>query len=444
VSLSKDIARRAEQKEKKRIIELAKEFDAGKTIDSFQVFDSEIIPHILEEKPLLMLENFRNTDPSLPTNFIFYSKILVPICPDCYCNSNPELIRPYLERNLILPILADHLTTYRTDFLDLAFQYPYIGTHTFRFVRYLRCASKDSEGLCPRCFNKVRNGILKKLQVLNVGEQKRGLLKRYLEEFVFPSLFPADAIETNILGQVAEVIGQKNFGLLRLLSNQAYTLYNLRNAQIFEAIPQVAQHDLSNISASLRQMNVSAGSEVADNIDEKKWVAHSLNIDYTPDVPVEDYLDVILPRRKKINNLVNELISSKDKSQHLPMIQDALWKINEELSVSKTIESLTFATRFVSDNSGILFGMLMGGLIGYYSGSFAGCGLGSIGGLASSVAGKVVLKRNAFKLPRYPKKTLEWIKEKCEGSEEKALSKILSKDIKTIQVWALKERLKKP
>jgi hypothetical protein len=44
-------------------------------------------------------------------------------------------------------------------------------------------------------------------------------------------------------------------------------------------------------------------------------------------------------------------------------------------------------------------------------------------------------------LPKPPKKTVEWIKEKFESQEERLFAKLLSTDIPTIQVWSLRKKL---
>jgi len=178
-------------------------------------------------------------------------------------------------------------------------------------------------------------------------------------------------------------------------------------------------------------------------MEERKWIVKALDIDCNSRMPVEDYLDIIIPRRKKVNRLVDELISNPEKGRILSNIKDEVWKINKEVATSKAVEMLTFSTNFVSENAQILFGMLMGGLIGYSSGSFLACGLGSTAGLGAGLVEKLVAKHGVFRISKYPRKTMEWIKEKIENPEEKLLSLMLSKDIRTIQVWALRRKLKK-
>jgi hypothetical protein len=89
---------------------------------------------------------------------------------------------------------------------------------------------------------------------------------------------------------------------------------------------------------------------------------------------------------------------------------------------------------------------MIGALAGYSSASVIGCAvpesLSTLGGLLGAAVGKVI-PSDKIKVPKPPKKTLEWIKEKIERPEERLLSIVLDKDIKTIQVYLLKKKIRK-
>lgn len=445
--MSKNARERIDKRERERINKVSQAFDDGKHVTWPEVFDSEVIPKILLEQPFSFIEGFYEEDVLLPVNCLLFPRILVTICIHCDCNNNPELIKPYLERQMILPILNSPLSYFKPDFADLIAQYPYIGAETFRFLKYVQLVTSEEAqrgSLCPHCFDEHCEGILKKISKINLDPKKTNYAKGLLEGTTFPSLSPTYPQEFQILREIEDVIDKKNIELLYPLTNKAIVLHTLRSSQIFNAIPQVSQKDLSNIAEILRKIELPLDPTIIDQIEEKRWAAEALNIDYNPKMPVEDYLDIIQPRRNKINSLLSELMLSEEKNQQLTRIDDEVWKINEEISSSKALESLTFLTSFVSDNAKFLFAMLLGGLIGYSSASFAGCGLGSVGGLASATLGKLISKHVPFKVPKYPKRTLEWVKEKIESPEERLLSIMLSKDIKVIQAWTLERKLKKP
>jgi len=437
--------KRTDRKERKRIDSLAKSIDDGKEITSAEIFDSEIIPRFLEERPLSFIDGFRKENPMFPVNCLLFSKVLVTICPHCSCNENAELIEPYLERQLILPILTAPLSYFETRFADLVVQYPYVGPHAFNFIKWIQAlaSEENTPEMCPHCFGERAERILKKISESKLNQRSKDYAKGLLEQTTFPLLTPTASQETEILSHVEEAVDQEDIRLLSLLAHKAQKLHSLRSSQIFAAIPEVAQDDLSNIDRILQKSELSIDPSVADQIEEEKRIIEALNIDYNPELPVEDYLDIVLPRKKKINSLLDDLISGKGKDQRISEITDEVWRINEEISSSKAIESLTFLTNFVSNNAKILFGMLIGGLIGYSSGSFAGCGLGGIGGIVSGIFGKYVSKRAGLKVPKYPRRTIEWIREKIESPEERLLSIMLAKDIRVIQTWALRKRLKK-
>jgi hypothetical protein len=441
----KGLYKRLDEEEGKRLDEAADAIESGKTVELPDIFGNEIMPKMLEEKPLLLLSSLNKTDLELPANCLTYSKVLGEVCPGCDCTKNPELIKPYLEREMVLPILLAPLAEYKSAFADLVIQYPYIGSQTLDFLRMARLLSAD-EGkgaLCPTCFDERCKEILKRVSIVSKDRKLADKLKTYLDDVVFPNLSPADYNEVKILEGIADAVTQNSLTKLQPLSDQAEVLFNLRNAEIFEATPEVNHDDLLNISQALRDTDYSQNFDFSKEILGKAWMVKALRIDYDPKMPIEDYLDIIGPRRKKVNSLISQLAAEKGKNAQLSEIRNEIQKINQEISSSKAVESITFATAFVHDNASILWGMLIGGLIGYSSASFAGCGVGSLAGVFGGIAEKIVSRKGAFSIPRYPKKTVEWLKEKIESPEERLLSILLAKDIKTIQVWNLRRRLRK-
>lgn len=444
--MSKEI-RRIDKREEEKCERLWQALQSGENITSLEIFESKSVANMLEEEPLSIQPSFRETSVALPMNCLLFSKILVTICPMCSCSGNPKLLRPYLEREMVLPILTFPLQHYNADFANLIIKYPYIGAETYLFVKEAHAFTSPlgrKSYMCPHCFGEDCEKILKRLSETIRDKKKAESAIEYLKDVTFPYLTPTLDQESQILQEIQAAVDGKRLDLLYPLTRKASLLETLRMSQAFEAIPHVAHEDLSNIAETTRKIGLSLDTEIAKQIAERELVVKALNIDYDPAMPLEDYLDIIVPRRKKINSLVNELILSKDRDKKLSKLNDEIWEINEEISSSKAIETLTFLTDFVSDNAKILFGMLLGGLIGYSSASFAGCGLGSsLGGLSSAAFQKVVSKYEVFKIPKYPKKTLEWLKEKIEGPEERLLAMMLSKDIRVIQTWAVRKKLKK-
>jgi len=287
---------------------------------------------------------------------------------------------------------------------------------------------------CEHCYErKLCKPIMKKLLENPKGEKFEDLL----DEVVLPSLYPDFQEERHILAEIQEAVEQKKFELLEPLSAKSELLETLRFAQAFGAIPQTSQETLIDVTRALEEIGISLDTEVIKRITNEDFIVTALNLDYNPEISVNDYLDIIMPRRKKINSIVRELISSE--KGNLSSIKDEIWRINKEISSSKKIETLTFLTDFIHSSAPILFGMFAGALLGYSSINLAGCGLG---GLLGGIAGKLT-QRKSFKIPKHPKKTIEWMKVKIESPQEKLLSIMLSKEIKVIQMWNLRRKLKK-
>ena len=435
-----DLYERIDKEESKRIDRAAEIFAKEERISLPEIVENETIVAELESAPRLWTSGFSEANVSFPMNSIMYSKILNAICPHCSCSKNPDLIKPYLERGVVLPVLIGPLKDYPADFASLIIQHPYIGRKTFRFLRFVRRYSSDEKGgLCSKCFSNTCKDILNDLTSLPVGKTTLDLLKTACGN-TLSWLYPAQRPETRVLSSIGDCIKQKNLKFLRPLMEKAWALSNLRNSQAFRAVPQVSQSDLLNIDEVLRKNYSFTGSA---SVQDKELALKALNLDYDPTIPVEEYLDIVLPRKKRINCLIEEVLSSKDGQRDISRIEEEIWKINSELSSSKTIETLTFTTSFVFDNAKVISSILIGALIGYSSGSFAGCGIGGAGGLfAGEIAQRFSGRFGKFKVRKYPKKTAEWLKSKIEGPEERLLATILSKDIRAVQVWSLRRKLK--
>ena len=438
--MSGDIYERIDLEEKKRIKQAAETFHKEKRISLSEIVGNETIERELIKGPRLWASSFPEANASLPLNSLIYSKILTSICPKCTCAKNPSLIKPYLERGVILPVLLNPLRDYSAAFANLIIQYPYIGAESYRFLRFVRRECSDVKGgMCTNCYSKKWIRILRDLDNLPILEKIKDPLKAGFMATSF-WLYPAEEPEVSLLTSIENSVKQKeNLKTFLPLAESAWTISNLRNSQVFRAIPQVSQLDLRNIAQVLRQKYAYKGNT---HIQDKELALEALNLDYNPSMPVEDYLDIVLPRKKKINSLVDEILSSKGKQADFSRIEDEIWQINKEISTSKTLETLTFTTDFVFDNTRVLSSMLIGAMIGYSSGSFAACGMGSAIGLLTGGAVQRFSGKLKFKVRNYPRKTVEWLQSRIEGTEEQLLATILSKDISTIQVWSLRKKLK--
>ena len=337
--------------------------------------------------------------------------------------------------------MTNTLDNYPEKFANQVIQYPYIGSKAFNLLRKVKMHSSDEKGgMCGDCFGKECEKIKNDIDLLTKDEKIGNSLKTFCNQ-TFGYLYPTKAPEAKLLFSIEESIQNKHLRNLRPLQSKAWALANLRNSQAFNALPQLNQSDLLNIDEAVKNNYASKG---LNTLSDKEFALKSLNLDYNPSMPIEEYLDTIVPRKQKINKLVEGLLTSKDRNKEILQIQEEIWKINKEISSSKKIETLTWTTNILFNNIKVLSTALIGALIGYTSGNFTACGLGGAGGfVAGEVINKVSGKYGDFKIPKYPAKTAEWLKSKIEGSEERVLATVLSKDIKAIQVWSLRKKLNK-
>lgn len=435
------ILRRIDQKEKARVLTLEKELKKKKTINTADAFDSETIPRWLEEKPISSSNAFLANDVVLPLNCVLFSKVLLSICPRCECVANPELLKPYLDRELVLPILTSNMQGYSAKFARMITQYPYIGPRTLLFLKLHALSHKRV--LCPHCYRDAIKDIDANLNAISLTPQGKTALKYRVHHVLAGSLIPTFDPEIQVLRDSQEAAKSGSARTLLSLVDQADILQRLRVSSLFDAVPNVLQEDLQNIVELARELSLKFDESFTGHLEEAERVMTSLNLEYSPSVPVEQYLDIMLPRRQKITKLVDLLLSSGSdrRESHVKHLNDEIWEINRQISTSRGLESLSFVTEFASDNIGIITGMLVGGLLGYTSASFAGCGIGGMVGASLGAAGRLLKK--PFKVRKLPAKTIEWIEAKIEGPGEKLMSMALAKDLPTIQIYQLRKKLKR-
>jgi hypothetical protein len=429
--------------ESDRITDIQKRFDKGEAIESAEIFQSSEINKLIQRGSTLYTSSFAQAIETMPASCLFHPRILIEICTACSCVKYPDVLKPYLDRNLVLPVLTTSLAQFPSNFAEMITQRPYISVQSYNFIRSSWYRSdwgeekKDEEAVCPHCFSVQKNRILSKINN-NADKTTSAYMKEYVEYCAFPILHPVSMLNFRLLNYIEEAVDNKNFSIIPNVTNYAVTCNTLRLSSMLNSMPQVASSDVINIKSELSKLDLENRS---NEIDVKMNALQALGLDYNPKLSVPEYLDIILPRREKVNALVDNLLAGNNKDKVLSNINDQIWKINSELSSSKKIEMLTYSSDFVFDNAGVLFSLLVGGIIGYGYGSSIGCGVGSgLGSLGGYVGSKVAKKR--LKLPKYPKKTAEWLKEKVENPQERILATALSKDIKAIQVWNIKRKLK--
>ncbi len=350
---------------------------------------------------------------------------------------NPSLIRPYLERDVILPVLSENLKFYSPAFLNLIVQYPYMSNQARFFFKY---HSHTDFRACPDCYNKLWPMMLSKIRKSRLDQKQKESIIRLFKNETKSALAGPCAGELIILDQLIKAVDDEDLKSIKAISNKGVLLSSLRFAAALNAIPQVNRSHLPNVKRLSSELGC-IDSKFIEHAKEEELMAKVLKIDYNPKMPIDDYLDIILPRRKKISELINRVLEQNNKENYISQVNDALWAINKEVNSSKSLETLNFVSELVSSNAGLISSLIVGAAIGFSSANLLGCGLGSAGGAAAGIASKKVAQHGKLKIPKYPTRTKEWLKAKLESPQERLISILLCKDLNAIQIWSLRKKL---
>jgi len=382
----------------------------------------------------------------LPSTTIFGDSTVLSICEGCACVKKPELLEPYLERNMVLPVLMASYQYYSKDFIDLILSYPHVSCAEYVFFKRLHLMTLSEEYIkkgyiCPHCAEKEKEEIKLALEKGRFPVKIKSILKKKLEWTAFPNLEPYLYPDYLLLSELAHSLGKKDLQRFQQIVSMTECIKILRTAQSFSLIPQIDYDSLETVQKLLQ--NRKELEIDYDIIDVRNSVLKGFNLSYSPSIPIETYLDVLSSRRKKIRNLVDKIISGAEPQSEtfLSNLHKEVERINSEvreLEASKRRKFLTLSTNFVKQNKSVVTGCLIAAGIGLTGASLAACGVAGGAGIAAKAASKYV----KISVPREAEDVKEAVYKALEPGYEELLSRYLSKDLDVIQVWHLKRRFK--
>lgn len=374
---------------------------------------------------------------SLPSVSVFYERILSPVCPRCDCVNQPNLIEPYLERGLVIPILTSMYRHYPTHFVETILRYPHLSFPEFDAYRTTRLRQMESGYYCPHCDRKAIKQFMSMARRVVVKTRLDQILSALLdaEPFLPPERSLVDLMKECILK-----------GDNRGLNEAIFTIHNaafFRAAEACSAIPQLSLSDkMLRRSPSKPKLNIP--QVPFETVDVRDSVLSGLKLAYNPTIPLETYLDIIEPRRRTISHLVRGITAKANppSREFLSNLQGEIERINvevREIKASKKAQVLSLLTNFFSQNKEVMGGLLTGAVLGFRELGLIGCASGS---LLGSIGTGTLKKFGHIKVPSEAKELEQKIVQRIEPGFEKVLSFYLSKDIRAIQVWQLQRRIK--
>jgi hypothetical protein len=434
--MNKAFLKKLDASEFSRVKEKTDELRERESLQINSLFRSDIAAKTLEKGNQAFVNGFDQK--ILPNAVPFSDRVFLEICPFCECVRCPELLTPYLEKGLVVPILGAHYRYYAPRFIESILGYPYISSFEFdsaRMLTFQRTTAKLMSKTEVTTLEKKCNSLIQSLPI----NKKQKLWESDKLEIIFINLQPYFYPDNKILQKLFKSLEEKSARSFNRLFLLSHVVYSFRNSQVFSFIPQVEIQQLDTLKL-LNQREY--GRAKFDISDIRDFIMTGLKLSYDPSIPLRLYLDIVSERKSKISKIVNNIIdrAKPEKKTFFANLQTELEHINQEveaLKSSKKRVAFDLVTNFALQNKTIVAGIIMGASMGIAGLGLVGCGAG----IASGIVTKIVSKKAEISVPKEADALVKKLSTVLEPNYEKILAKALSSNINAIQIWQLRKKI---
>jgi hypothetical protein len=365
------------------------------------------------------------------TAYPYNDKVYFTVCPKCKCVSNPSLLRPLLETGDVIPILRAEYEFYDVNFIEEILGFPHIIMPEYKFFKKISLI-EDAEGrLCPHCVGKKLDSIEESIDDDEVAIRS---------ERIIDNLWPWISPDYELIDRLVKSVENRNFHLFSQIEDFSVTIRRLRDKQAYYATGSIPISNISNITKEDIE-NIS-GIESGDGVIEmKNTAAKAVGIEVPIDMDTESFIKTVEPNKEKLVEITDKIIEeSKDgEVVSFDKLREETERINNEIRSafgSTKFKAYKTTKQTVSSNKTLVATMILGGLFGAVE-SFTGCGLTVAGGAGI----KGVQKYTDLKKPNSLKEVGSVMHNKLEPAVNSVLSKYLGIDLRSVEVWRLREEM---
>jgi hypothetical protein len=423
--------KKLDESEQSRLEELEK-FSKEEKLGSISLFKSDIVAKTLEKGKQVLVTGF-NAD-ILPNTIPFSERVFVEVCPTCKCVKSPSLLTPYLERDLVVPVLDSNYADYTPSFIESILGFPHVSAMEYYDVRKL-------------LLEQTSMSLVSRKEVTIIEEKCDQFMRNFpensfegrLASTILANMLPVYTSDMELLLQLIKAMEKRDTKSLSTLYDVSTVVGKFRCSQVFPFIPQVKVgqfEDLKMIPQNYRGL-------AFDYSDIRDTIMAGLKIAYDTSVPLETYLDIVSERKSKIKEAVRNIIgkAEPEKATFLSNLRIELEHINHEVEALKSSKKgllIDLITNFVIQNKGsILAGLITSASLGLMGLGFVGCGAGAASGMAT----KVLTRKAGISIPKEAGRLAGQISTVFEPFYESMLAATLSIDKQAIQVWQIRKKL---
>jgi hypothetical protein len=427
--------RKLDNSAKKRVDEIIEGWEKEKP-NAFEVYaNDEVRENFSKNRPALLTDRY-DVD-SICVTLPFYESVAVEVCRNCPCTTDPDLINPLLDEEIVVPILLSKYESYPRTFIENLIKYPHISTYEHGAFRLVSVAENEDDiaWTCADCVAEERRQHEAALK--NYGVKKSEFYRTGLDIIVRKGE-PAIGLESPLLTDALLSMSSDNQMRFRQIVNMSKSTDAFRTASAINGVLQIPMSMMDEVSSLEKQY-----PSVATNYDDaglRNAVASGLSIDYNRRIGLKEYLDITLPRRKTIASIVGSVLSGGKGLADIMEVQEEIEEINSQvrkLSGSTLASLYEYSTNLALGNEGIIAKCMIAAALGFaFGGPFAMIGASAGTGLVSRLSLDGHLP--AMKFPKGRK-----IIEVLEPGYQRLLAYALRKNLKDVQLWQLQRKLGK-
>ncbi len=418
-----------------RIQQLSSQLKKNGRIAASDIFLSKAVARSIEtEKVFIGSYSPRE----ILTNYPFASEVYVLICPHCKCVSGKSELRALLEHGAITPVLLGSYAKYPKKFVDEILPFPHLSRHEYHFYRYVRLVSDAELVLCNHCAHE-KHMQLKPLLVSKFWQHEAEIIGG---EF-FSNLYPFVDTDFELIEEFEAVVKKGDLAGVEQIVDLSKSIQEARTIQAMRARSAIPRDVLP------KALKETKGFENLGTLDfdaALKEVNEALERDLELKIPegvtVDKYLEIVDPYRKELGGIVESILSSSvvEGRTSVASLSARLADLNDELlALPKKTRFLFYrgTMAFLRANKALLASGMVAGVMGL-GGHMLGCGATLAGGLGIQIAKRKV----NVKLPREAQRVGEQVSHRVRPVVNRVLSKCLRLDIRAVQLWEIKEKLR--
>ena len=263
-----------------RVNEQVTQIEKQGTTDVSSIFKNKIVARALEKGNQSLLNGFNEI---LPNIIPFSEHTFVHICPTCKCSKSPKLLLPYLERDLVIPVLGIPYPSYPTNFAETILSFPHISFHEYTEARKTVLKQRKEKLMSV---SEVSSSERKCRSYVN-SQFKNKTENRWWNEEIetfFANLEPYFYPDCNTINRLSEFLERKKFQKVDDTFKLGFLINMFRDSQAFSLVPQIGINQVDQLKMYSEFEN---GELNFDVTDIKSSIMSGLKLSYNPELPID-------------------------------------------------------------------------------------------------------------------------------------------------------------